>query len=606
MGAILRMLRFARPWGGIIPKYLVLIIGATIFSVINLTVIIPLLQVLFDQVAIPEESVSAVNWNFAELKNSFYAVIQSKLKANGQLSALYFICIFLVISVLLANVFRYFSQLVLAQVRVRVIKNLRSQAFQQLMNYDLQMIRDSKKGDLVSRITTDVQEVEQSVVNSLKVLFKEPFLIVGYFLAMLAISPSLTLYTLLLVPVAGYVVSLVAKRVKKWARQSQDTLGELGSMVDETISGYKVIQLFGAQKIIFQRFSNALSAFANQTYQIASRSNLSAPISELMGTMVLALLMLIGGGLVLSDPPSLSAASFIGFLIIFSQVLNPAKAISVALSQINKGMAAADRVFELMDQRPVDSDYTLHKTLPENWEQLHFDAVSFSYGDQKILSDISFTLSKNQQVALVGPSGSGKSTLVDLLCGFHNPSHGAILLDQHSISLFAKAEWQKMIAIVTQEPILFHDSIYENIAMGKPGASKEEIMSAAKQANAHDFIMEQLNGYDTIIGDQGNKLSGGQKQRIAIARAILKNAPILILDEATSSLDAQTADLVYEALSRLMENRATITIAHQLHTIRSADHILVLQAGKIVQQGNHEQLQSQKGLYQELTSLSAF
>jgi len=605
MRDLLRILSFARPIGWLLPQYLVLIILATIFSVINLTVLIPLLQVLFSQVEIAPQEFSGFVFSIEYFKTLFYHYLGDTLQEKGQLQALYFICGFVVISVLLANTFRYLSQLLLAKVRVRVIQNLRTTAFRSILGFELEYFINHKKGDTISRITTDIQEVEQSAVNTLKVFFKEPFLIIGYFVALFSISPKLTLYTLILVPTAGATVSIIAKRVKRWSRKSQESLGQIGSTVDEAISGMRILKIFDGGQQILTRFQNEVAKYARQTFGIATKSNLSAPISEVMGTAVLALLLVIGGHMVLSEPSQLDASTFIGFLVIFSQVLNPAKAISVASSQMSKGLAAAQRVFELMDRKADHVKDSIKAITPE-WSSIRFDRVSFSYGDYEVLSDIDFEMKKGEMVALVGPSGSGKSTIADLLCQFYSSNKGFIRLDNESIQSFETSDWMRQIAVVSQEPILFNDSIRNNIAFGNHQATLEDIKSAAQIANAHEFITELENGYDTNIGERGDKLSGGQKQRITIARAVLKNAPILILDEATSALDARSADAVQEALTKLMAGRTTLLIAHRIASVQDADQILVLDQGKIIQQGKHQQLTKETGLYQQLSALQSF
>lgn len=605
MHTFFRILSYARPLGWVIPQYLLVIIPATVFSVINLTVLIPLFQVLFDQeMATQVAMTSDPEFSIRYFKQLFYHQVLALIDTEGRLAALYFICGFIVCSVLLANMFRYLSQLILASVRVRIIRNLRSRAFESLVRFDLGFFLDQRKGDLISRITVDVQEVEQSAVNALKVMIKEPLLIIGYFTALLMISVELTLYTLILVPVAGLTVSLVARKVKKWAKRSQESLGRIGQVVDESISGMRVIKAFSALDYITRRFHLEVMRYASQTFRIAARSNLSAPISEVVGTLVLALLLVIGGRMVLSGAGEVGASQFIGFLIIFSQLLNPAKSLSVAFSQIQKGIASASRVFELVDRQLAPKSGEL--PVPLSWQTVKFEKVHFAYGREQVLKDLTFQLEKGKIIALVGPSGGGKSTIADLLCRFYDPSGGRVTLDGTPLDQFSTYSWREQLAVVSQEPILFHDSVFNNIAFGQPDIPREAVEKAARMANAHEFITHLENGYDTNLGEGGNKLSGGQKQRITIARAILKNPALLILDEATAALDAHAAHEVEEAIANLMKNRTTLLIAHRLKTVQHADEILVIDQGRMVQRGTHAELLKEHGLYQQLTDLQAF
>ncbi|MEQ8470182.1 MAG: ABC transporter ATP-binding protein [Marinoscillum sp.] len=607
MQTLLRILRFARPLRGVIPIYTALIILATIFSVINLTVLIPLLQILFDQVDVAEYSELpefALTTDY--FKSLFYTKLIALREAKGKMGALYFLCGFIAISVLLANIFRYFSQLILAKVRVRVIRNLRTAAFQSVLNLDLAFFTNFRKGDTISRITTDIQDVEQSVVSSLKVLIKEPFLIIGYLGALVTISLELTVYTLLLIPAAGFGVSLVARRIRKWATKSQESMGRITQTLDETFGGMRVIKAFNAVTTIRKRFQKEVDSYAQENFEIASKSNLSSPISETVGVVVLVIILIIGGRMVLTGPIELTASSFIGFLVIFSQLLNPAKAISVCMSQVSRGIASAKRVFEMMDNRP-DIVEVEKPVAPKSLSNgIQFQNVSFNYGHEEVISTINFELRKGETMALIGPSGGGKSTIADLVCRFYDPVKGDIYVDENNLKELSISDWRDMIALVSQEPILFHDTVANNIAFGNPDSSISSIEAAAKSAFAHDFIIELENGYETVIGDRGNKLSGGQKQRITIARALLKDPQLLILDEATSSLDARSEQLVQQALTNLMAGRTTLLIAHRLSTTQHADRILVIDKGKIVEQGTHKVLMEANGLYSQLTRLQSF
>ncbi|WP_421892156.1 ABC transporter ATP-binding protein [Marinoscillum sp.] len=602
-----RILGFARPLGLVVPQYLVLITLATVFSVINLTALIPLLQVLFNEVESSQAMVQPpFSLTIGYLRDLFYYRLNEVVAVSGRFSALYYICLLMVASVLLANFFRYLSQLILARVRVRVIQNLRNAAFKAITNSDVGYFALRKKGDLISRVSTDVQEVEQSAVSALKIMVKEPFLIVGYFVVLFTISTELTLYTLTLVPLAGMAVSIVARRIRKWARQSQESLGQMNSTLDETITGIRIIKSLAAQSYIRERFVKEVKAYAAQSYNISRKANLASPISEVMGVAVLSVVLIIGGKMVLSPAPELSPAEFIGFLVIFSQVLVPAKAISVVFSEVNRGIVSARRVFELVDSHPeiVESDEA--SPVSSLRHEIVFKGVSFAYEEQDVIDQLNMTIPKGKIIALVGPSGGGKSTIADLLCRFYDPTHGSIQVDGVDLRSLALDQWRGLIGLVSQQPLLFHDTIAHNIAFGREEISLAQIKKAAEAANADGFIEALPLGYDTIIGEMGNKLSGGERQRLTIARAILQNPPILILDEATSSLDAQSEEQVQQALSALMKDRTTLVIAHRLSTIQHADEILVINNGRIMERGTHDQLKTTSGLYQQLTELQSF
>ncbi|MFH6983886.1 ABC transporter ATP-binding protein [Marinoscillum luteum] len=602
-----RILGYARPLGPVVPQYLVLISLATVFSVINLTALIPLLQVLFNEVESGQMVVQpSFSWTIGYLKNLFYYHLHEAVATSGRFSALYYICLLMVASVLLANLFRYLSQLILARVRVRVIQNLRNAAFLAITNSDVGFFSSRKKGDLISRVSSDVQEVEQSAVSALKIMVKEPFLIIGYFAVLFTISAELTLYTLTLVPLAGMAVSVVARRIRKWARQTQESLGQMNSTLDETITGIRIIKALAAQSYIRQRFVKEVKAYAAQSFNISKKANLASPISEVMGVAVLSVVLIIGGKMVLSPVPELSPAEFIGFLVIFSQVLVPAKAISVVFSEINRGIISASRVFDLVDSRPeiIESDDT--RPIQTLERDIVFEGVSFAYEEQEVITQLNMTIPKGKIVALVGPSGGGKSTIADLLCRFYDPTHGSITVDGVDLRSLALNQWRGLIGLVSQQPLLFHDTIANNITFGRTEVSFAQIQKAAKAANADAFIEKLPQGYETIIGEMGNKLSGGERQRLTIARAILQDPPILILDEATSSLDAQSEEQVQQALFTLMKDRTTLVIAHRLSTIQHADEILVINKGRITERGTHDQLRATSGLYQQLTQLQSF
>lgn len=609
MHTFLRILGYARPVGAYIPQYLFYVVLTTIFSVVNFTILIPLLEVLFNQVE-QEEFVTILpefSLTISYFKDLFYYYLGSLIVNEGKIAALYFICATVIISVFLANLFRYLSVLILARVRVNVVRNLRKHAFESITRLDLGYFTNRRKGDIISRITTDVLEVEQSVVSTLRVLVKEPFLIIGYFIALFSMSAELTLYTLILIPLAGTTISLLAKKLKRTARKSQENQGMINSTLDEALSGMRIIKAFTANKYIRKKFANDVDQYARSNYKLSSRANLASPMSEFFGVSVVALLLIIGGRMVLSGESELNASEFIGFLILFSQVLNPAKAMSTAFSNINRGIASGERIFEVMDNKPEIVDERQARSLSQINDGIVFRNVSFAYENKKnVIENINLKINKGEIVALVGPSGAGKSTIADLIPRFYDPQEGEILLDGQKLSDYRLHDLRSLIGIVTQDTILFHDTVANNIAFGNPDAPRQEIIAAAKIANAHEFIQKLEHGYDTYIGERGIKLSGGQRQRLNIARAVFKNPPILILDEATSSLDSQNEKLVQEAMNNLMKNRTSLVIAHRLSTVQNADRIVVLEQGTIIQEGNHDELLSADGLYKQLTVMQSF
>lgn len=608
MKTFFRILNYARPLGIYIPQYLLYVVLTTIFSVINFTILVPLLEVLFNQVGQEKLVTSMPEFAFTigYFRQVFYYYLSNFIIQEGKLSALYFICGSVVVSVFLSNLFRFLAAVILVRVRVNVVKNLRNHAFECISRFDLAYFTSKRKGDIVSRVTTDVLEVEQSVVSTLRVLVKEPFLIIGYFIALFTMSVELTLYTLILIPLAGTTISLLVKRLKQSAKLSQENQGRINATLDEVLSGMRIVKAFGAGGYVRKKFAVDVEDYARSTYRLSSRANLASPISEFFGVSVVALLLIIGGRMVLSGESALNAAEFIGFLILFSQVLNPAKAMSNAFSSISRGIASGERIFQLMDTSSDIVDNKHARSISDIHECIELKNVSFAYEQQPVLKDIHLIINKGELVALVGPSGAGKSTIADLIPRFYDPQRGEVLLDGVPLHHYKLDELRALMGIVSQETILFHDTVANNIAFGKPDATRDEIEAAAKVANAHEFIERLDDGYDTYIGERGTKLSGGQRQRLNIARAVFKNPPILILDEATSSLDAKSEQLVQQALYNVMKERTCLVIAHRLSTVLHADKIVVMQEGQVIQQGTHEELSATDGLYKQMTQMQSF
>lgn len=576
----------------------------------NFTLLKPLFDVIFEQVdpvglvqyqVKPAFSLS-INY-FTHLFNHYFLLIS---QTYGKMGTLYFVCSIIVISVFLSNLFTYLSGVVLAHVKARVIKRMRMDIFGQVSKLHIGYFSNERKGDLMSKMTNDIQEVENTIIQSLRVVFREPATIVLYFSALFLMSAQLTLFTILIIPISGALIGSITRKLKKTAVQSQQSLGRIVNILDETLGGMRVIKAFNATRFMTKKFDLETDFYAEINVNMARKNELASPISQFMGVTVVAGILVYGGSMVLSSNSQLSASDFITYIIIFTQVLNPAKEISRAVSSIQRGIASAERVFEVVDTESKIKSPLSPKSLKAFDKSIVFDQVSFAYQNQNVLTNLSFELQAGKTIALVGPSGGGKSTLADLVPRFYDPTAGKILLDGIDLRDFEIHQLRNLMGIVTQESILFNDTIFNNIAFGIENITEKEVIEAAKIANAHSFIVEMEHGYQTSIGDRGSKLSGGQRQRISIARAVLKNPPILILDEATSALDSESELLVQEALTNLMNNRTTLVIAHRLSTIQHADEILVIDRGEIVQRGTHNQLNQSLGLYQKLSHIQSF
>ncbi|WP_192823034.1 ABC transporter ATP-binding protein [Rufibacter sp. LB8] len=606
MKTYFRILSFARPFSQYVPWYALVTLLATIFGVMNFTLLAPLMSVLFDQVQEPQAILTAppaFELSFDWPKQFFNYYFGQVVRAQGTMGALKFICFLLIGSVLLSNIFKYIGLRIEGEVRAKVVKNLRQQVYERITQLQLGFFSNQRKGNIMSTLTNDVQEVENSVVSTLNVLFREPFYLFGYFGVLFYLSPQLTFFSLLVLPASGLVISSIAKKLKRQSTEGQESLGTILGIIDETLSGLRVIKGFNAQPYVIQKFKQSNDRYAHIITSMNNKRSLASPFSEFMGVGVVAGILYFGGSLVLAGESELTGPKLVAYLALFSQVLVPVKAISNAFSNIQRGLVAGDRVLTLMDTQPLIRDKPDAKVLPTFTQEIEFKNVGFKYADDPILQHINLRIPKGKTVALVGPSGGGKSTLADLLPRFYDPTEGAILIDGTDLRDCSLHSVRAQMGIVTQESILFNDTIFNNIAFNKTDATEEEVIAAAKIANAHEFIVNSPNGYQTVIGDRGGKLSGGQRQRLSIARAILKNPPILIMDEATSALDTESEKLVQEALTNLMKNRTSLVIAHRLSTIQHADEIIVIQGGSIVERGNHAQLVQQGGLYYKLTQM---
>jgi ATP-binding cassette, subfamily B, bacterial MsbA len=578
---------------------------SVLFSLFSLTMVIPFLSILFQT---QEESYELLplRLNFDTILNNFYYYLNLLIDSYGELTALILISALVIITSLLKNGFKYLALYHLAPVRNGVVKDIRNAIYRKTLALPLAYFSQGRKGDLISRMTNDVYQIEISVISSMAMVFRDPMTIIVYLGWLLIMSPQMTLFVFILLPVTGYIIGRIAKSLKPTALQSQSELGVILSVTEETLSGLRVIKAFNAEKKMTNRFFSLNNYYTRIMNKLYRRQDLASPVSEFLSTMVFIVIMFFGGSIVLSGNASLSPEVFIGYLAVFSQIIQPAKNFTKAWYNIQKGMASADRIDDVLaaEVSIVDAEDAVPKN--EFSSNISFRNVGFSYEETPVLENINLQINKGRKIALVGQSGAGKSTLVDLIPRFYEPLDGEISIDGIPINKIKTKDLRSLMGNVNQEPILFNDTFFNNIAFGADDASLEEVIKAARIANAHDFITQSPLGYYTNIGDRGNKLSGGQRQRISIARAILKNPPVLILDEATSSLDTESEKLVQEALMNVMANRTSIVIAHRLSTIINADLICVMHEGQIVETGNHQELLKMNGIYKKLHGLQMF
>ncbi len=601
MNTYFRLLSFAKPIEKYAIPYIFCTLITVIFSTLNLALLAPLLTTFFNSDS--DALILAKPESWTDVLGYFNYYAQQAYLKYGTFGALKRVCAAIIVSVLLSNVFRYLSQRIMENLKIHTLLNLRRTTFNNVMNMHVGFFNSQRKGDIISKIASDVQVVQFSVTATLQVVFKEPLQLIAYFTMLFLISVKLTIFAILVIPISGFLIARIVKKLKSQATEAQEVYGNMVSFLDEALSGIKIIKAFNATDFVKDRFNNENEHFSKIGRRMVRRQQLGSPVSEFLGVIMVTILVLYGGYLVTIQDSALDATKFIAYIAIFSQVMRPAKALTDSFSNINSGIAAGERVLELIDNRPAFTDSYGAEELVDFDKSIQFKNISFSYDENKqILKDINLTIPKGKMIALVGPSGGGKSTLMDLLPRFIESDAGQLLIDGKDVKDVKIDSLRNLMGTVNQELILFNDSIFNNIAFGIE-ATLEEVEAAAKIANAHEFILETEQGYDTNIGDRGVKLSGGQKQRICIARAILRNPPILLLDEATSALDTESEKLVQSALNNLMKNRTSVVIAHRLSTIQQADHIYVLEGGRIVEDGTHGQLLQQGGLYRKLIEM---
>ncbi|MBR3566716.1 MAG: ABC transporter ATP-binding protein [Salinivirgaceae bacterium] len=580
---------------------------STIGGLCSFTMVIPFLQVLFDQSITTTPTLDAFDWSIESVTNIFNYYLVLIINEYGKLSALLYLSVFILVAIFIKTGFMYFSSLVMVNIRYGIIRDLRNSLYNKITRLSLGFYSDEHKGDVISRMTNDVNEVETSVLKSFDVIFKDPITLIASMILLIYMSPKLTLFVLIMLPVSGGIVGRIGSTLRKSSSEVQSRLGSLLSLIEETLGGLRIIKSFSAHDKVHNSFCEENQMYIRASKRMMRRRMLAGPISEFLGSTILIIVLWFGGKLVLNGDESLSSSALIGYLVIFSQMISPAKQIIDAWYSIQKGLASSDRIDELLNAEITIRDCENPKPITKFDSEIEYRNVSFKYvNNDMVLKDINLTIKKGRTVALVGQSGSGKSTMVDLLPRFYDVVGGGIYVDGTNIKDLKIVDLRHLMGIVGQESFLFNDTIFNNIAFGVEHATMEQVIEAAKIANAHDFIMETPDGYQSTVGDRGGKLSGGQRQRISIARAILANPPIMILDEATSALDTESEKLVQDALFRLMENRTSIVIAHRLSTVVNADLICVLQDGEIIERGTHAELMALGGQYKKLHDIQTF
>jgi subfamily B ATP-binding cassette protein MsbA len=613
MAKLFSVLKYVKGYWGYASLNILFNILFSVFSVVSIAMVIPFLDLLFnnDQ-TFYTEAASKIPTHFSlttsYAKDYFYGMMSFYIVSFGKPYAVVFIAVTIIILTFLKNLSRYLAMFYLAPIRNGVVRDLRNKLLSKSLVLPLSYYSDERKGDIMSRMTTDVLEIEWSIMQTLESIFREPLLILFYVVMMVSISGYLTLYVLLFLPVAGLTVGIIGRSLKRSAIRSKDILGNLFNIMEETLGGLKIIKAFTGESYIQNKFETVNQKFYKESVKVYRKTDLASPISETVVVGILMLILYLGCNMVFTGNGLLTGAAFIGYFAAASQIVTPIKQITQAYNNIQKGIASEERINKILDAEITIQEKATTQILKQFNTAIEFKGTSFAYrkGDSGyVLKNINLNIPKGKTIALVGQSGSGKTTLADMIPRFYDADDGALLIDGINVKDLKIKELRSLIGVVSQESILFNDTVFNNIAFGI-NAKKDDVINAAKIANAHDFIMSLPEGYDTNIGDRGGKLSGGQRQRLSIARAVLKNPPILILDEATSALDTESERLVQEALNNLMKNRTSIVIAHRLSTIAGADEIIVLNQGEIAERGNHQTLLSHNGIYKRLCDMQSF
>ncbi len=598
-------MRYAKPYWVYAVINIICNLLVILFSLVSFAALVPILQILFKMTK-PVTSAPPLTFNQDAIMQNLNFYVSQLIHTYGEHMVLGYICILLVALYFLKNLFRYLAMFFIAVLRFGVVKDLRNAIYYKALILPLSYFNEQRKGDIISRITGDVQEVEWSILQMIEIIFRQPITLVAYLVFLFILSPSLTIFVLLVLPVSGFIIGRIGRSLRRTSDKVQSKMGNMVSMIEETISGLRIIKAFNAINFSYNNFVKLNADFAKVSTRMIRKRDLASPLSEFLGIMVTAVILWYGGGLILANDNSLDATKFIVYLGVFSQLLPPAKDISQAAAYIQKGASSLDRIDYILKAEEVIVEKPDPVRVSDLQHSIEYRNVTFSYNTEPVLKGINLVIPKGKSIALVGQSGGGKSTMVDLLPRFYDITGGELLIDGHEIRDIAIADVRGLMGIVNQETILFNGSVYDNISFGMKNVTMEKVISAAKVANAHEFIEKLDDGYNTNIGDRGLKLSGGQRQRISIARAVLKNPPVLILDEATSALDTESERLVQDALVKLMQNRTSVVIAHRLSTIQHADEIIVLNAGEIVQRGTHHDLIAVDGIYKKLCEMQSF
>jgi subfamily B ATP-binding cassette protein MsbA len=579
-----------------------------IFNVLSVLAFIPVLNILFatEKKVISKPIYEDITNIGSYLENSFNYFISQKIINDGEINVLFFICLLSLSLFFFKNLFRYLASYVITFLRTGIVKDLRDKLYYKIVELPISYFTEKRKGDIIARMTSDVQEVENSILTSIETIVREPLTVIISITIMLFMSLKLTLFVFILLPVSGFIISSISKKLKANSAKAQKETGNFLSFIEETLTGLRIIKSFNAESVIAKKFNNSTQNFRKLMTSVFHRQTLASPMSEFLGSATIIAILWYGGAEVINKTSTLDSSKFLGYILLFYTVLNPIKLITTTFYNIQKGEASAERIMTVLNTENsiIDKPNAIIKEKLEN--KIEFKNISFKYKNEYVLKDFSLTINKGQTVALVGQSGSGKSTLANLITRFYDVNKGEVLIDGENIKDITKKSLRDLMGIVSQDSILFNDTIANNIKLGAQNATDTAILEAAKIANADEFIQNLPQKYNTNIGDSGNTLSGGQKQRLSIARAVLKNPPIMILDEATSALDTESEQLVQVALEKMMQNRTSLVIAHRLSTIQKADIIVVMKKGKIVEQGKHEELLTKKGEYFKLVSMQSF